>query len=77
MLEQLYRTILRLDAISKYRNETLFDSIRALKQGCARFSGEVDGSLRRWIGQNCSYGNVWIEWEATREYPMYILVQKK
>ena len=65
------------DPFSSSRNKTLFDSIHFLREGCARFTREVDGTLRRWSGQNCSYGNVWIEWEATREYPMYILIQKK
>lgn len=65
------------DPFSSSRNKTLFDSIQVLREGCSQFTSEVDGTLRRWSGQNCSYGNVWIEWEATREYPMYILVQKK
>ena len=65
------------DPFSKTRNKTLFDSIRFLQDGCTQFSSEIDGTLRRWIGQNCPYGNVWIEWEATREFPMYVLIQRK
>ena len=65
------------DPFSKSRNKVLFDSIRFLQEGCSRFTSEVDGTLRRWVGQNCSIGNIWIEWEATREFPMYILVQRK
>lgn len=65
------------DPFSKTRSKTLYDSIQVLRDDCSRFTSEVDGTLRRWIGQNCAYGNVWIEWEATREYPMYVLVQKK
>ena len=65
------------DPFSPSRNKTLFDSIQVLREGCSRFTSEVDGMLRRWVGQHCPYGNVWIEWEAIREYPMYILVQKK
>lgn len=63
------------DPFSRARNETLFDSIRHLKEGCRSFSGEVDGFMRRWIGQDCPYGNVWIEWEPTRTFPMYVLIQ--
>ncbi|MAA79759.1 MAG: hypothetical protein CL916_10915 [Deltaproteobacteria bacterium] len=65
------------DPFSKTRNKTLFDSIRVLKDGCTQFTSEIDGTMRRWTGQKCPYGNVWIEWEATREFPMYVLIQRK
>ena len=63
------------DPFSKSRNQTLFDSIRHLKKGCKSFSAEADGFVRRWTGQGCTYGNVWIEWEPTRAYPMYVLIE--
>ena len=65
------------DPFSKVRNKTLFDSIRHLQEGCSRFTSEIDGTLRRWTGQNCPYGNIWIEWEATRKFPMYVLIQRQ
>jgi hypothetical protein len=62
---------------SRTRNDVLFDSIRHMKLGCRDFMGEIDGTLRRWVGQNCSYGNIWMEWDPTREGIFRMLVQPK
>jgi hypothetical protein len=59
------------------RNDVLFDSIRHMKTGCRNFMAEIDGPLRRWVGQDCSYGKIWMEWDPTRDGIFRILVQSQ
>ena len=55
------------------RNQTLFDSIALILSSCADKTAEIEAPIRRWRGNNCAFGNTWIEWDPRKEYGFRVL----